>query len=291
MTNAYDEGAYIKNNTESDFHCLLLSSVAENGVISGAHYHNYIEILYGVDCKCNVWINDEIFTFSSGDLIVVNSRETHSVTSSKSENSYYVIKFSPDILKNDKYVSYEGQYILSLLGNEFSRYRLIAKNEVDKTDIPQIVNQIYNEWNNSLFGYEMAMRGGSLMLYAQIARIWSKDMVLGGPPDETTKAIHSAANYATEHLADICEEDVAQLFGMSYSYFSRTFKKVMNKSFTSFVNELRIDNARRLLLTTNISITEIAQESGFSTSSHFISGFKRKTGHTPLEYRKKLTNK
>ncbi len=291
MNQVYDEGAYIKNNTESDFHCLLLDAKAKDGILSGAHYHNYIEILYGIDCKCNVWINDEIFTFNNGDLLIINSHETHSVSALKSENSYYVIKFSPDILKNDNYTSYESQYVLSMLGKEFSKHRMISRSEVEKTDIPRIINQIYNEWNSSQFGYEMALRGGSLMLYAQIARIWNKTMKFNAPLDETTKVIHNAASYAIEHFADISETEISKISGMSYSYFSRTFKRIMNKTFTTFINELRIDNARRLLLTTNMSITEIAQESGFSTASHFISGFKRKTGHTPLEYRKTLTNK
>ena len=73
---------------------------------------------------------------------------------------------------------------------------------------------------------------------------------------------------------------------MSYSYFSRSFKSVMGKNFAKFLNEIKIDAAKRLLLTTNKTITEISMETGFSSSSHFISNFSKSVGITPLAYRK-----
>lgn len=288
MKQAYDEGVYIKNDTESAFHCLL-HRPKRKGIISEAHYHNYMEILYGADCDLKVWVNDETYRLGSGDLIVINSRETHAVISDIAENSYYVIKFFPEVLKNDTYISREIKYMTPVFGRDFSAGRLICKNEIEKTDIDRIIKQIYREWENSSFGYEMALRGGSLMLYAQMARIWSKNTDYFYPVDETAKNIRSAADYAAAHFSDITEEEVAERFCMSYSYFSRMFKKVMKKSFTAFINEQRLDHGRRLLLTTNLPITQIAQDAGFSSSSHFIYNFKKMTGYSPLEYRKLLT--
>ncbi len=285
MEKAFDEGVHIKNNAESAFHCILLT-LDQKGVLSRAHFHNYIEILFGKECDLNIWVNDENFTLHNGELIVFNSGETHAVNSDRDKNSYYVIKFFPDVLNTDKYISGESRYILPLLGKQFSAKRKIKSDEIEKAGIDRIIEQIYSEWDGEQFGYEMALRGGSLMLYAQIVRIWSKDISLFEAQDETVKTIRTAASYAIENFADIREKDIAEHFCMSYSYFSRMFKKVMNKSFTSFVSELKLDHARRLLLTTNHSVTRIAQNTGFSSSSHFICKFREMTGYSPLEYRK-----
>ena len=289
MEKAFDEGVHIKNNMESVFHCILLS-LEQKGVLARPHFHDYIEILFGKDCDLDIWVNDENFTLHKGELIVFNSGETHAVYSDRDENSYYVIKFFPDVLSSDKHIFGESRYILPLLGKQFSEIRKIRSDEIEKAGIDRIIEQIYREWDGEQFGYEMALRGGSLMLYAQLVRIWSKDISLFESQDETVKIIQAAASYAIENFMDISEKDISKHFGMSYSYFSRMFKKVMNKSFTAFINELRIDHARRLLLTTNHSVTYIAQNTGFSSSSHFICKFREMTGYSPLEYRKMYIN-
>ena len=285
MRKGFDEGIFIKDNVESAFHCILFKP-KRLGTISEAHYHNYIEILYGISCNVDVWVNDESFNLHDGDLIIINSGETHAVRSESSNNSYYVIKFFPEVLKNDAQFPQESKFLIPMVENEFSFRRFIPKDEIIKTNINAIIKQIYEEWDKSEFGYEMALRGGSLMLYAQLTRIWQKCSDRFEIYDETTKTIIESASFSAAHFSEITEEEMAERCCMSYSYFSRMFKKVMKKSFTSYINEQRINHARRLLLTTRIPITQIAQDCGFSSSSHFIYNFRKKTGFSPLEYRK-----
>ena len=60
----------------------------------------------------------------------------------------------------------------------------------------------------------------------------------------------------------------------------------MNKSFTEYVNGIRISESERLLVTTNKSITDIALDVGFSTTSYFIERFKKQIHLTPKQFRK-----
>lgn len=76
---------------------------------------------------------------------------------------------------------------------------------------------------------------------------------------------------------------------MSYSYFSRTLKKTMGKSFTDYVNLIRISKSEFLLTTTDKPITDIALEVGFSTSSYYIEQFKKFKTLTPKKFRMKFT--
>lgn len=81
---------------------------------------------------------------------------------------------------------------------------------------------------------------------------------------------------------------MAALCHMSYSYFSRMFKKVVHRSFREYLNYIRISKSELLLATTDLSITDIAMQTGFSTSSYFIQQFKLYKKISPKQFRKKF---
>ncbi|GAB3336943.1 AraC family transcriptional regulator [Larkinella ripae] len=82
-------------------------------------------------------------------------------------------------------------------------------------------------------------------------------------------------------------QEVASLASMTIPAFCRYFKKMTQMTFTDFVNEFRITQARKLL-TTDRSIGDICYESGFNNLSHFNKVFKQQTGQTPGKYRLEL---
>lgn len=85
----------------------------------------------------------------------------------------------------------------------------------------------------------------------------------------------------------IAIREVAALANMTVPAFCRYFKKMTQMTFTDFVNEFRITQARKLL-TSDRSIGDVCYESGFNNLSHFNKVFKQQTGQTPGEYRRAL---
>jgi AraC-like DNA-binding protein len=93
--------------------------------------------------------------------------------------------------------------------------------------------------------------------------------------------------YVTKHFKQkISLEEVAALTNMTPTSFSRYFKSRVNKSFSEFLGEIRIDHACKLLHEEQINISQIGYECGFPTLSNFNKQFKEITGKTPLKYRK-----
>ena len=103
--------------------------------------------------------------------------------------------------------------------------------------------------------------------------------------------IERSLNYIKEHLTEELNlEKVAKSQSLSPVYFHSTFKRAIGKTLRDYIEEQRIKKAINLLLTTNLSLTQIAFDCGFSSQSYFSYVFKRRMNVTPREYVKKLYN-
>ncbi len=105
--------------------------------------------------------------------------------------------------------------------------------------------------------------------------------------DPHRKAIQKAIHLIVDHFReDLTLEDIFQAVYMSRPTFCRAFKRQTGRSFVEFLNEVRIDHCRRLLVETTLPIGKVAGDSGFNNLSYFNRVFLRCVGMTPSVYRK-----
>lgn len=101
--------------------------------------------------------------------------------------------------------------------------------------------------------------------------------------------IYKAQEYIYTNLTTIeSVSEIAAFLGVSQSYLMHLFKEVTGTSLMTYVNQLKINEACRLLVFSNKSLAEIAYELGFSSQSQFSRNFKAYVKQTPLSYRKKM---
>jgi len=97
-----------------------------------------------------------------------------------------------------------------------------------------------------------------------------------------------AAAYLRENLSGhVSLEDLAAYVGLSRGYLSALFKSELGTTFTDYVNTMRIEKSRELLLDAALSLADIAGYVGYSDQSYFTKKFTQLTGQTPGQYRKK----
>ena len=80
---------------------------------------------------------------------------------------------------------------------------------------------------------------------------------------------------------------MAAVAAMSPYHFSRQFRKSFGVPPMRFVAQMRVDRVKMLLCQTDLALSEIAIETGYSSQSHMTSAFKVATGETPKSYRQK----
>ena len=81
--------------------------------------------------------------------------------------------------------------------------------------------------------------------------------------------------------------EIAKQVGYNPIYLERIYKKYTGETLKHAISMRNLNRAENLLLTTNLSVSEIAENLGYANSNGFITFFKKNTGYTPLEFRKK----
>jgi AraC family transcriptional regulator len=99
--------------------------------------------------------------------------------------------------------------------------------------------------------------------------------------------IESARDYLFQNFAkDISLQQLAEHCCVSLFHFSRIFKSIMNCSPHQYLKEIRLNHAQLLLQSSELSVTEIAFQSGFNSLEHFATSYKQRFGIVPLSVRK-----
>jgi AraC-like DNA-binding protein len=102
-------------------------------------------------------------------------------------------------------------------------------------------------------------------------------------------AIKAPVEFVRENFhKDICVKQLAQSAFLSVSALERRFRKYLSKTPKQFINEIRLENARRLLIETKLPIVEVAYRCGFSEHSYFSRQFKILFGTLPSQLRENL---
>lgn len=105
-------------------------------------------------------------------------------------------------------------------------------------------------------------------------------------------AIERARQYIHEHIEEhIMLQDVADYVWISPAYLSTLFKKQYNQSFVDYINQEKVECAKKLIEEDRYLIGEIAYRLSFENAYYFARVFRKFTGMSPSEYQKSLSMK
>lgn len=107
------------------------------------------------------------------------------------------------------------------------------------------------------------------------------------PEKQEERTISGITRYLQEHLAEEMSLSVlAEEFHLNPQYISQLFKNEIGVNFLSYLTNIRMEKAKKLLLSTSLSIAEVAEQSGYGDYRVFTKVFKKNEGITPSQYRR-----
>ena len=289
----FKEKICVRNGVESPIQCLLCvpPQSTRQAIRRAPHYHEYIEFLIGKkDCRIEAWIGGQPLTLGEGDLLIINPDVPHTFDHPNQKGDYICVKVLPKMIYFSENPMYDSKYVLPFLQNNLLPYQFFGRSELKDSGIPKIMQEMLDCWNEGAYGYEISIKSMFLQVFFRIIRYNHENnrtpfAVSSDISYENVRLIQKSVSFINEHFADITESNAAENVNMSYSYYSKLFRRVVGINFHEYLTTVRINAAERMLLSSELSVTEIAYAVGFATSSHFIETFRRIKKTTPKQYR------
>ena len=159
--------------------------------------------------------------------------------------------------------------------------------------IPGLMNEIIRESEEKQYGYELAIKNHIGGIFLWLLRYWhangEEPLLEDFENQQLKQQLSPALTYMiTNYEKSISAADMAKLCNLSYSYFSRSFNRLLHMNFSDYLNEIRIREAEKLLVSTTQNVTEIASAVGFCTTSYFIKQFTKYLHISPKQYQKQM---
>jgi AraC-like DNA-binding protein len=243
------------------------------------HWHSGAEIIYVTTGEVDVLFGDCWHTLKKGSLIFIPPKRFHCSNCSDSSAEKIVLGFSENLFG-------KSESVLSL-SNEVDAFCVIDNSE--GADIGRLIESFHEYClKNSDCASDLMARSQIIEIYARVIEYWKQKGInpIGEPK---SKLLTSVQKYVEENYKnELSASKVARHFNVSYSALAEVMRELRCGGFIKYLNRVRIDNSKKLLATTDKSITEIGFECGFSVTSYFIKTFNGFTGMTPKQYRKFL---
>ncbi|MBQ7386752.1 MAG: helix-turn-helix transcriptional regulator [Clostridia bacterium] len=246
-----------------------------------SHIHNAVELLYINEGSYTVIIDGTEYEAHSGDLLLFCSNTIHNVyTRGEIKNSYYVIKIPPSFFLSLSARDAGTEYVMRFALHRKEQKCHFSREELEGGRISAILTELIREHESAEYASEVAIKLKIMELLLTILREDAHSDGVAG--DKTAEIIYRVMTYVRSHYSeDIDERALAASVGLSYSYFSRSFKRITGMTFNKYLNVTRINQAEKILCNSHMSISEVATACGYNSISYFISVFRTLTGRTP----------
>lgn len=262
------------------------------------HWHEELEIIYFEQGCFHLEINMEKYEIEEECFCLIKSGDLHYIYSEKNYREMAFV-FSLSMLRTfaadpvqEKLVQPLSEGTLSLPGPIFRQNPCFAvlKREflqiADAAGLPSDASSRRSQYRVSSLPQYMRAKASLLNIFAA----FSEQKLLAASQmtaDRRVDTVKKTLSYMQAHMTEkVTMQELAAQANMNEQYFCRFFKKIIGRPPITYLNEMRIRYACRLLKETDHSVTEIALESGFNNLGNFMRTFRLVCGCTPLQYRK-----
>ncbi|MBR5329442.1 MAG: helix-turn-helix transcriptional regulator [Firmicutes bacterium] len=253
------------------------------------HWHEAIQLCLVTHGAISVTVNREHYILQKGEGCFIQGNALHMICPHNEKDSSYICinteqPFLTNGIDNERYRKYIEP---TLTDPQFTTF-ILSPSTPSATTILESIAEIEKADREKSFGYE-------LKISALLQKIWYDLLMIRfgqsatnpNNPETADSRLKEILSYLQTHYNEkITLEQIACHIHLCANECCRFFKKNTGKTIFQYLSEYRIEQSIRYLSQTSLPISEIAYTCGFSSTSHFIDRFKKRTGQTPLEYRK-----
>ena len=247
------------------------------------HWHDDVEFSVVLSGSMDYSVNGEIARIHAGEGIFINTRQLHyNFGRDRQEGEYFCVLLHPLLLCASPYV--ERTFVTPLMNHPALTYKVLQGLWGQK--ICEKLQRLYERQKRPY---------PQLSIQAGFLEIW-EELYQSVPQDEKpVKARNQNLNALKDMIAHIQEnyqkkislQEIAVAGNVSKTSCCKIFQKYVNQSPNAYLIEYRLRNGLELLRDTDMTVTEICFEAGFSGPSYFSECFRKTFGCSPLEFRER----
>jgi len=252
------------------------------------HYHKEYELHLITHSSGKVFVGDYIGNFYPGNLILTGPNLPHNWISHTDEQTVFperdrVVLFTDEVIQSARQVMPEFDQLENLLHRARFGIQFQGRETIDHAH--HLMHKIAESEGLESLGHFLVFM--NMLAKTDDYRLLSSDSYLLTSSEKNQQRVNQAVNYIFEHYQEnLSLEEVAEALDMQPTYFSRFFRQATGRRFVEFVNSLRINRACDHLAHSEMAITDICFEVGFTNISNFNRRFMALKGMTPSDYRK-----
>lgn len=282
----FDVQSLLKNS-------IHVKEIRERSLSDQLHYHNAYEISLILMGNGRRIVGDSVDRFTDGDLTVMPpymphatyTEPKHHIINNDQSIHAIVVYFMPDWFNENHYNTVDFAPFRNLF-EQLKKGIKVQYHNYDKiVGLLLQMSRTESGLDNILTLLQVLRELSSVEDFTHLA----SPFYSFSNKDENIEKINKIYKYVMENFTNkISLDEVAEIAFMTPPAFCKYFRHKTNKTFTNFVNEIRIGYACELLINSNDDISNIAFLSGFNNFTSFNKNFKKFTKVTPSEYRSQL---
>ncbi|PHU37659.1 AraC family transcriptional regulator [Agathobacter ruminis] len=250
------------------------------------HWHDEFEVIYVEKGNFRAMIDGTEYESTGNDIFFVNPGELHFMGSTDGNADYHTFVFPLELISFQSSDDLETGFF-GPLRNGTRKLSNTLSGQLDKIGLCEILRKlsVAYQGNDKQFQVRILL----LLLFCSLTDdSMRKTSISSAGKSSLGKNLVS---YLQQHyMGAVRLSDLATELHLSEKYISRYFKESFHLTISQYLEHLRLTQAKHLLKKTDLAITEVALQAGFSDVSYFVRRFHKVVGTSPLRYRKNPTD-
>lgn len=271
-----------------EFPIAVYYSVMSSNVLgyTKLHWHEELQFCLVTRGKIRFFVEEESVLLQTGDGIFINSGYLHMARPVEDPDSTYIcLDVHARLLSGFPGSVMDNKYFHPLLTDSAADFLSLREEEPWQKAVLDQIRRIYDLSESSAFGYELSILSSLYQMFADLAAHRSKPAA-GCRKSRNNEAAQKILSYLASHYSEkITLSDIAACASFAESECCRIFKRYSGESIFNYLRDYRLEQSTYLLRSTDRSISDIAYDCGFNSTSYYIKAFRDLFHITPKKYR------
>jgi transcriptional regulator, araC family len=276
----------IKNKSNFKFEDCYSINLYEkrNGFLMTQEKYISLLIIYGV---VSVNIDSKIIKLVEGTIILLRNGSNIKYSLDEKDSKICIINFRKEFFdSNLKSQMADCPILYDFIRLDTQKIEYLVFDITNYDIVKKYLNFLLYEITRTNEKNEKLVKAALVLFLTNLHNVHQDSLIISESSMMENYDVGRWLKYMVDNYSTVSLTSMAKDFNFNPTYFSLRFKTLANDSFSNKLREIKLEKAKWLLITTDLSVQNISEIIEFKEKSYFFRIFKKRYGMTPLKYRK-----